>query len=110
MVLNSLRKYMIFVGTVKSNSTGYQKNLIITSNCFCFVAVLLYWTAIFCYFALEPQTLLEYAESGYFVIISTTEAALYLFMLYSREEYFQLFSKFDSLVNKSKQNSILVVN
>lgn len=109
MVLNSLRKYMVFVGTVKSDSTGNQKMLIMISNCFCFIAIFLYWTAIFCYFVFEAQTLNDYTECGYFVIISTTEATMYLLIFSAREEFYQLFNNIDSLVIESRHISRLLV-
>lgn len=102
MVLKILRNEMTSVVSMRSDLTGHKKMLVAILNYTCFVSILIYWTTITWYFVSEAQQLIEYLESAYFVIISTTELALYLQMLLMQKSFKQIFKDLDLIVEDSK--------
>lgn len=109
MVLNILKNQMTSVVSLRSDLTGRKKIVVAILNLACFVSMLIYWTTITWYFAFEAHELIEYLESAYFVIISTTELALYLQMILMQKSYKQLFKDLDLIVEESK-NYLIKIN
>lgn len=109
MVLEILKNQMTFVVAIRSDLNGRRKILITILNYACFVSILIHWSTITWYFATEAQEPIEYLESLYFVIISSTILALYLQILLMQKSYKQLFKDLDLVVEKSKNNSNKII-
>lgn len=100
---------MELIGTLKSDSTGHRKMLIIALNLFFFVAILIFFITTVWYFAFEAEELLEYAVSAYYVVTSSTFFMVYLEMFRVRNYNYDLFRSLDLIVEKSKKLQLIIM-
>lgn len=102
MVLNAMKRRMTLFGVLPTDSTGYEKLLIIIFNCFIFSILLSFWISTSWYLCFEAETQIEYTEILFFVTCSAEATSVYLLMFRTRYDYNQLFKDLDFIVEKSK--------